>query len=397
MRGVRLSPADLVGLGLVGLRTRKLRAALSALGIAVGIATTVVVSGIPASSQQALLRQLTLLGTNTLKAEVSTTGASPVRLPVDAARRAARIGPVETAAALGNTQQNVRRTDRSEPGDGVGISVLAAESGLPATVNATVASGRFLDAATERFPTVVLGHQAASWLGVARATPADSPMVFIGQRWFTVVGVLEPVRLAPELDQAVMVGVPAARSYLGYDGHPSTIYLKAREDSVEDVRDVLGATVHPQAAGLVQVSRPSDALAAKRATQSTYAGLFLGLSGVAVLVGGIGVANTMIISVLERRREIGLHRALGASGRQIRGQFLIEAALLSGFGGLAGTGIGVLATISYALHQNWPPVLPLTAVLAGLAGALVIGVVAGVYPAVRASRIAPSVAMAAPG
>jgi putative ABC transport system permease protein len=392
---VRLSPGDILRLGLVGLRTRKIRAALSALGISIGIATMIVVTGIPASSQQELLRQLTALGTNTLKVEPEPDQHSPVILPSDATALVRRIGPVTGASTVANTHQRVQRTDRSDPNESVGINVLAARNDLLGSINATMSSGRFLDEASDRFPTVVLGHQAAAWLGFARIDPEQpAPQVFLDHRWFTVIGILAPAALAPDLDQTVLVGWPAAQRYLQFDGHPTVVYLTVREDALEDVRAVLPATLHPQLPDLIRVSRPSDALAAKRATENAFSSLFLGLAGVAVLVGGIGVANTMIISVLERRREIGLRRALGSSRRQIRGQFLTEAVLLSGLGGLAGIALGSLATVGYATYQGWPPVIPLAAVTAGIAGALLVGIVAGVYPSVRASHLTPTEALA---
>jgi putative ABC transport system permease protein len=392
---VRLRLGDILRLGLVGLRTRKARAALSALGISIGIATMIVVTGIPASSQQDLLQRLTALGTNTLKVEPEPNQDAPVQLPPDATALVKRIGPVTAVSAVANTHRSVQRSDRAEPRDSVGINVLASRNDLPATINATMSSGRFLNGATDRFPTVVLGHQAAGWLGFARIIPNEPPpQIIVQHRRFTVIGILDPVPLAPVLDQDVLVGWPAAQKYLRFDGHPTVVYLTAREDALEDVRDVLPATVHPQLPDLIRVSRPSDALAAKRATEDAFSSLLLGLAGIAVLVGGIGVANTMIISVLERRREIGLRRALGASRRQIRGQFLTEAVLLSGLGGLLGTLFGVIATVGYAAHQGWTPVIPLTAVTAGIGGALLVGIVAGVYPSVRASRLTPTEALA---
>jgi putative ABC transport system permease protein len=395
-RPVRLSPGDVLRLGLLGLRVRRLRAALSALGISLGIATMIVVTGIPASGQQALLDRLTALGTNLLKAAPAGNQTPPVVLPRQAVAMAGRIGPVTDVSAVANTHAAVERTDRSDPQDSVGISVLASRTDLLGAVGGRVRAGRFLDGATARFPTVVLGDQAAAWLGFARLPPGGpAPQIRVGHRWFTVIGILDPMPLAPDLDQSVLVGWDAARTYLGFDGHPTVVYVRARESALEDVRAVLPATLDPQLPGLVQVGRPSDALAAKRATQHTYSALFLGLVAVALLVGGIGVANTMVISVLERRREIGLRRALGASRRQIRGQFLTEAVLLSGLGGAAGTLLGCLATAGYALAQGWPPVIPPAAVAGGLAGAVVVGMAAGVYPSVRAARLTPTEALAA--
>ncbi|CDR02794.1 ABC transporter permease [Streptomyces iranensis] len=396
IRPVRLAPSDVLRLGLLGLRTRRMRAALSALGISIGIATLVLVTGIPASSQKHLDEQLSALGTNMLRAQPQADQKPPVLLPEQAHRMAARIRPVTEASAVANTHALVRRSDRTDPNDGLGLNVLAARTNLLPAVSGTVRSGRFLDASTSSFPTAVLGYQAAARLGIPRLVHGrQPPQVLIDDRWFTVVGILDRMPLAPELDRSVLVGWQAAKSALGFDGHPTVIYVKAEEDSIEDVSAVLPDTLYPQLPGLVQVSRPSDALLAKRATRTTFSALFLGLAGVALLVGGIGVANTMYISVLERRTEIGLRRALGAGRGQIRAQFLTESVVLSTLGGVTGTVLGVLATLGYATYQGWPTVIPLPALALGTASTVLIGMVAGVYPSIRASRLPPTEALAA--
>ncbi|WIY06192.1 ABC transporter permease [Amycolatopsis mongoliensis] len=387
-----MTPADVLGLGLLGIRTRPLRAALSALGISLGIATLIVVTGIPASSQAALLDQLTALGTNLLRAEPQPNQTPPVVLPESAVGSVRRIGPVTTAAAVANTHAVVRRSDRVDPQDGSGLSVLAASLDLLPALNGTVQSGRF-DASD--LPVVALGYVAASRLGIPRVVPGQPPpVVLIGTTWYTVTGVLAPMPLAPDVERAVLVGWGSAKRFLGFDGHPTVVYVKAREDAIADVRAVLPATLNPSLPGLVQVSRPSDALAAKQATQTAFSALFLGLAGVALLVGGVGVANTMFVSVLERRREIGLRRALGATRGHIRDQFLTEAVALSGLGGCAGTVLGVLVTLGYTTYQGWPPVIPAVAVAGGVFGALVVGVLAGLHPSLRAARMPPTQALA---
>ena len=387
----RLSFADLLALGSLGIRTRRLRAALSALGIALGIATVVVVTGIPASSQQALLDELTALGTNLLRAQPAQRQENPVLLPESSVAMVQRIGPVTAAAAVANTHTRVRRNDLLDPGHSSDITVLAATPGLLETVNGHVQSGEFLS--RPDFPSVVLGNVAAQRLGIA--TAQDQPAVFVGERWFTVTGVLGPMPLAPDIERSVLVGWEAARTNLGFDGHPTVVYVKAREESIEDVRAVLPTTLHGEIPGLVQVSRPSDALAAKRATQNSYSALFLGLAGVALLVGGVGVANTMVISVLERRSEIGLRRALGATRGHIRVQFLTEAVLLSGLGGLAGTALGALGVAGYATLNRWPLVIPLPVLASGVLAAFVVGAAAGLYPSIRAARLTPTQALSA--
>jgi putative ABC transport system permease protein len=374
-----------------GVRRRPGRAVMSAIGIALGIATLVLVTGIPASGQADLDRRLTALGTDILVAQPSAASEDAPELPEQAAAMVRRIGPVEAASAVASLDARVRRTPLADPNDTAGIVVLAATGDLLETIRGRLASGAFL--AAPRLPTAVLGVQAAHWLGITRLDPARPPQIMVGDARLTVVGILAPMPLTPELEQSVLVGWDAARE-LGFDGHPSVVYLRAAESRVEAVRDVLPATLSPDLPGLVGVSRPSDALAAKRAAQGTFSALFLGLAGVALAVGGIGVANTMIVGVLERRREIGLRRALGARRKDVRRQFLTEAVLLSVLGGTTGVVGGVVGTVGFAATRGWPLVVPLPALAGGLAGSVLVGALAGLYPAVRAARLPPTEALA---
>lgn len=387
----RLRPRDVVAVGLSGLRGRKLRAVLSALGIAIGVAAMVAVVGIGTSSEARLNEQIAKLGTNLLTVGPGTSfagNASP--LPSDADAMVERIGPVESATATGKTHGTVRRNDRIGEGITGGIEVLAARLDLLDTVGAKLRAGRFLDPATERYPTVVLGAKAAERLGV----DAPGGQVWLGGQWFTVIGLLEPVPLASELDTSALVGWHAAAEYLGFDGSPTTVYTRTAESAVESVRDVLAPTVNPKNPNEVKVSRPSDALAAQLAAKDTFNALLLGLGAVALLVGGVGVANTMVIAVLERRQEIGLRRALGAHRGQIRTQFLTEAVTLAGLGGVAGALLGGAATYAYAAVKGWPFEIPLPALAGAVAASAAVGAVAGLYPASRAARLTPTEALA---
>ncbi|WP_328466192.1 ABC transporter permease [Actinoplanes sp. NBC_00393] len=386
----RLRGSDLLRLGGSGLRARPLRAVLSALGIAIGIAAMVSVVGISSSSRADLDEALAELGTNMLTVSPGNTMfGETATLPDEALGMIERIGPVTSATATGKVDgARIYRTDQIPAGQSGGLSLLAAQLDLLATVNAELARGAWLNAATARYPAVVLGAAAAQRLG-------DVPSVYIGGRWYSVVGVLQQVALAPELDNAVLIGWDAAKQYLAFDGHATTVYTRSIESQVEAVRAVLAPTANLESPDEVQVSNPSDALLAQRAASQAFNALLLGLGAVALLVGGIGVANTMVISVLERRAEIGLRRSLGATRGQIRTQFVSESLLLSLLGGVGGVLAGAAVTLAYATSQQWPTVVPLWAVGGGLAATLVIGAVAGLYPAIRAARLAPTEALAA--
>ncbi|TDD42855.1 ABC transporter permease [Nonomuraea terrae] len=392
----RLRPGDVMRVGAVGLRTRPLRAFLSGLGIAIGIAAMVAVVGISSSSGAELDRQLSALGTNLLTVSSGTTlTGEAAQMPVDAEVMVERIGPVRQASAIGAVgEAKVYRSERIPEAQTGGISTYAARLDLPATIGAALRSGTWLNAATERYPAAVLGADAAGRLGIGAAGP-DTQVVVGGVR-FTVVGVLEPVALAADLDSGVLVGWPVAEQRLGFDGHPTTLYTRSEESRLEAVRAVLAGTANPEAPNEMDVSRPSDALAAKQATSQAFANLLLGVGAVALLVGGVGVANTMVISVLERRAEIGLRRSLGATRGQIRTQFLAESLLLSALGGAGGVLLGTGVTMGYALYSGWPSVVPVWATAGGFAATLAIGAVAGLYPAIRASRLSPTEALSSP-
>jgi putative ABC transport system permease protein len=391
----RLRPRDLLRLATVGLRTRKLRAALSVLGISIGIASLVAVLAISETSKADLLAKIEHLGTNLLTVEPGQSlVGDEAKLPAAAGGRIQLLGDVDSAAAVTAVEgATVRRSSYVPAEITGGIYVEAADPELLGTLEGTTASGRFVDRATERYPAIVLGAKAAKRLGIHGVD--GIVQVYVSGRLFTVVGILEPLPLVPELDSSALIGYPVAARFFGTDRSPSKVFVRAREGEaqVRAAAALLPSAADPSGPKEVAVSRPSDVLEAQAAAEGAFTSLFLGLGAVALLVGGIGIANVMIISVLERRSEVGLRRALGARRRHIAMQFLGESFVLGICGGIAGVLLGAGATGAYAAYEGLTLLVPPAAVAGGLLAACLLGAVAGLYPAMRASRLTPTEAL----
>ncbi len=388
----RLRAGDVFTVGSSGLRTRKMRTALSALGVTIGIAAMVGVLGLSESSRADLNQQIEALGTNLLTVTNSGGfGGGDGELPDDAVAKLSRIGPVQEVADVVEVDATVLRNDVMNENQTGGLTVAATDLDLLTTLNGDVAEGVWLNEASAAFTNAVLGSVSAERLGI---TEVDRGVqVFIGGEWFTVVGILEPFPLAADLDRSVLVGKEVVATLFDTDPNPSIIYLRTDSEFIDDVRGVIPATVDPAEPDEVSVSRPSEILEAEEAADSAFTSLFLGLGAVALLVGGIGIANVMVIAVIERRNEIGLRRALGGTRAHIRRQFLTEALLLSSLGGISGVALGAAVTYGYARFQDWEVVIPAEAAVGGFAAAVAIGAVAGLYPAMRAARLAPTEAL----
>jgi putative ABC transport system permease protein len=389
----RLPPRELFGAALTGLRTRRLRAALSALGIAIGIGAMVAVVGVSASSQANLLAEIDALGTNLLTVAPGQDfeGQNQV-LPATSVPMIDHMQHVDHDVAVYQVSSAiVLRTPYVPSQETGGISVDAAGDNLPQVLSTSMASGHFLDPVSDRYPEVVLGAQAASVLEINHV--GGHVMVYLGSTWFTVIGILNPVLLDSSLDSTAFISLPVAERMFQIQPNPTEIYVRANVNDVSQASGLLAPTADPQDASGVDVGRPSDALQARAAAKGQFTTLLLGLGAVALLVGAIGIANIMVISVLERRGEIGLRRALGATKGHIGTQFLTESALLAAFGSIAGLAMGAGATEVYSLAQNEPFVVPMYALVAAPASGLVIGAVAGLYPAAKAARLSPTEAL----
>lgn len=386
-----LHHGDVMRVASIGLRSRKMRSALSALGIAIGIAAMVSVLGISESSKNDLLSSLDRLGTNLLTVQgnegIGAGGSGELPTTTEAMLR--RIGPVEEVSSATTVDATVRRTEFVDSGRTNGITVRAVDSRLVATLAGDVTTGEWLDGVRDDLPVVVLGSVAAERLGMTDV----GARVYIGDRYFTVVGVLDSFELAADLDRSALIGRGIAEAAFETTTAPETVYLRTDPDEVDGARAVVPATANPENPDQVEVTRPSDAIEAKAAASSAFTALFLGLGAVALIVGGVGIANVMVISVLERRSEVGLRRALGATRRHVTMQFLSEALLLSALGGIAGALLGALVTAGYDVARGWQVVVPIGALIGGVAAAVVIGAAAGLYPAMRAARLAPTDAL----
>ncbi|MFD7862456.1 ABC transporter permease [Streptomyces sp. NPDC059783] len=388
---VRLRARDLAVVGLDGLRGRPLRAVLSALGIAIGVAAMVGLVGLSTVSKAGLMKEIDRLGTNLLTVSPGTSLLGQTStLPGGAEGRVSRIPGVTGVSSVGLVRDvTVRRNDRINSAVTNGIAVQAARTDLLGALSGSVRSGTFLNEANGRYPAVVLGSVAADRLGIDRA----GRHVYLAGRWVQVVGILDTVELAPEIDRSAMIGWTYAES-IGFNGYATTLYERSTDATVQSVYDVLGFTVNPEHPEEVRISRPSDALTTQAAANRVFDALFLGLGAVAMLAGGVGIANIMVISVLERRQEIGLRRSLGATRGQIRIQFLTESVTLSALGGAAGVAIGLAVCLGYAADRGWPFALPGGAIVVATLATLAIGALAGLYPARRASRLTPTEALA---
>ena len=392
MKKNKLRTRDLFFVAVYGVKARKGRAALTSIGIGIGIAAIVAVSGIAASGSADLLSTLESLGTNLVKASPQAGFfGTQEELPEGVIGMVERIGPVEEVTSTTQTDLLVRRSNFISEFEGGGISTIVTSSELLNVIGGNLSEGRFITDGLSDLPVTVLGSVTAKRLGITNLSKPTK--ILIDDEWFGVIGIVEELKIHPDLDRSVFIGYGAAKKLFDINEEPTTIYLRANPTFIEDVVEVIAPSMNPENPDQVEVSRPSDALEAQQAVEASFTNLLLGLGSVALLVGGVAIANVMVMSVLERRMEIGVRRSIGATRREIRYQFLLESIVLSGIGGLVGVMLGSLITLAYTNYTNIVFSIPVWQILGAVILALLIGAISGVYPAIKASKIQPAEAV----
>ncbi len=392
MTSKKLRTVDLFFVALYGVKARKGRTAMTSIGIGIGIAAIVAVTGISSSGRADLLATLESFGTNLIKASPQAGFfGTQESLPEGVLGMVERIGPVEEVTSTTRADLLVRRSNFISTFEGGGISTLITSEELLEVIGGSLVEGRFIQDDLSNLPVTVLGAVSAQRLGINNLEIPTK--ILIDDEWFGVIGILDELTIHPDLDRSVFIGYGVAKTLFDIDEEPTTIYLRANPSYIEDVVNVLAPSMNPENPDQVEVSRPSDALEAQQAAETAFTNLLLGLGSVALLVGGVAIANVMVMSVLERRMEIGVRRSLGATRREIRYQFLLESVVLSGIGGFVGVVLGVVITLGYTNYSNIIFSIPVWQIFGAVVLALLIGAVSGVYPAIKASRIQPAEAV----
>jgi len=392
----RLRIVDVVLQALRGLTSRKLRTALTALGISIGIASLISIQGITEANQADARAEIDALGSDFLLITAGTGITEEAELlPYAADMLDTHIDSLEHVAALYPVDARARRNELIPEVQTGGVTVSAiSASGLDLLepVNGSVAFGRFHDATSVEVPGVVLGSLAAERLGIQHLV--GHPTINISGHQFAVIGVLDEFEtLNTDLNRTVIVGLPVAETLFETPDTPSAIYAQVPPEELDDARDLIPAQANPAAPAEVAVSRPTEALEIREVIDETFARILQALALIVLAVGGIGIANIMVISVIERRGEIGLRRSLGATRKHIASQFIIESTMLSLLGGVLGVGLGVGIVFGYARYKDFEAIIPWYWLSVGVGAAFALGALAGLYPALRASRLDPAEAV----
>tara|TARA_B100000959_G_scaffold220128_1_gene232587 strand:- start:364 stop:1551 length:1188 start_codon:yes stop_codon:yes gene_type:complete len=383
---------EILSVAISGLTARKVRTLLIMLGPVLGAAGIVAAVGLNESAKGDVRQTLERLGTNLIVASADgsfSAGEAPT-LPEDAVERVMNVSTVDRVAGI--TEIGSLTVLPSQGGKDffrtIPVPVLTSDQNLLTVLDAQMLYGRFVNGADEDniFRSAVIGQDLANDY---QYLPGEVRTIDVDGETYGIVGVLEKVDLVPKLDTAVIIPKSAAEEDFDVEQKPTTLYVRATEGNVDSTADALPMAINLGGNEAVTVAVPSDLLEAQGAVDTTLRNILFLMGGLALLVGGVGIANVMSISVIQRSGEIGIRRALGHTKMTIALQFVLEALFVGVLGGIVGvvTGVSVIYLVSSILGWIATLNIPLFLVAGGMA--LIVSVIAGLYPAWKAARLEP--------
>lgn len=392
-RRVRVRWRDLGGEAAAAVVQRPVRTLLTALGTILGVGAFVATNGLADTARaQVSSRFDALKATEVRVQDAAPDGTNP--FPLDVGDRLERLNGIKHAGLFYTVPDDGQLQPRTSPArsgrSSALIPVMAAQPGALLAAHPMLQVGRLYDDFHEgRGERVALiGRAAAQQLGIVRVD--NQPAVFIGEIAYTVVGIIDDVDRLPDLLLSVVVPVGAASRDFRTEGSTYQVLIDTAAGAAQLAGRQAPLALRPDHPERMQSLVPPDPRRLRRQVSDDVTGLFLALSGLALLIGVVAIANATLLNVIERRGEIGLRRALGARRAHIRRQITTEAALVGVLAGVIGTSLGLLGVSITSATRGWTTTIDPTTVLVAPVIGLFTGALAGLLPAVKASRTPPA-------